>query len=232
MHSIGASNSATIEYMKSKATKMRHHGHRSYKTEADSTKKRLIGAGTALFSSRGFKTTTVAQLCKAAGCKKTSFFDLFNNKLALLELIHDEIVAEAYTQVSNSLMAFTLENQDLAVRCAVDAFLNTYLEDPRRAKIACIEIVGVHPRLERQRHQNIKLFAQLFAGYANRLRTQGAMATNDFEKTGLMLAGGLNTIIIDWLNHPNPVSIGQLSQEFDRLIQACLLGDQMLQSQS
>ncbi|HEX4842297.1 MAG TPA: TetR/AcrR family transcriptional regulator [Limnobacter sp.] len=189
-----------------------------------SVRERIIDAGIALFSSQGFRHTTIKQLCKTAQCDRQQFLGVFDSKLSLLKLIHDGIVANAYQKASAALFAFTLEQRGFAIRGAIDAFLDAYLSDPRHAQIACVEIVGIHPSLEKQRRTNLKLFGQLLMGYARRSRLQQSPISKHSDNTGLILAAGLNELMVDWLQSANRSDISTLREEFQTVIQNCLFG--------
>ena len=92
------------------------------------------------------------------------------------------------------------------------------LDDPRRARVQCIEIVGVSEAMEARRHAGLLQYAALVVDSFDLARPElerdpepadlGTMPA--LRSTAITLVGGVNEAIVDWLLEPDHQPIDEL----------------------
>ncbi|MDY6808159.1 MAG: TetR/AcrR family transcriptional regulator [Actinomycetota bacterium] len=125
---------------------------------------RFMAAGLEVFGTQGYAQGTVSAICAAAGLSRRQFYELFDSREDLLIAVYDMIHAQARAAV---LAAFTdvggprLSLED-RVRPAIAAFFDSVATDPRRMRVAFVEIGGVSARVESHRVQSRAQWTEFF----------------------------------------------------------------------
>ncbi len=162
----------------------------------------------------------------AAGVTARHFYEEFGSREDLLLTVFDETVEATMAEIGSTLHASSLDPTELEgrVRSALDALLRAFLSDPRRARVVCIESVGVSPRMEARRREVLRGFAAVLEREAGRLVSEGIARTGHATLTSRALVGGVNELIVDWvLTAPDHrPSIGQLVDVTTQLFMAVI----------
>lgn len=184
---------------------------------------RLIEAAVALFGTEGFTETTIERICARAAVATRHFYEEFESREALLRAAYDQVICDTRQAVLVALEGAGSDPRE-RTRASLDAFLHSYLDDPRRGRIACIEVVGVSPELERHRRSVIHEFAQVIAYESERSARAGHMPVRDFTLGAIAMAGATNELVIEWFTRPDPPAIDELRDELLGLFIAVLEG--------
>ncbi|MAU83752.1 MAG: TetR family transcriptional regulator [Gordonia sp.] len=111
-----------------------------------------MAAALEVYGTQGYARGTVSTICAAAGLSRRQFYELFDSREDLLIAVYDMIHAQARTAV---LAAFARADPAASlqdrVRPAIAAFFDSVATDPRRMRIAFVEIGGVSARVEAHR---------------------------------------------------------------------------------
>jgi AcrR family transcriptional regulator len=185
---------------------------------------RVLAAGLDLFGTDGYGATSIEGICTAAGVTARHFYEHFPSREALLRAVYDDVIAEAQRAI---LRALTQVTGDAKARVAagVAAFVRSYLEDPRRARIACVEVIGVSPELERHRRSVIRAFASLIEAQAEVLAREGSLPRQrSYGLAGLAMAGGVNELLTDWIMRRDRPTIEHFTQEIVDFFLAVIQG--------
>ena len=209
------------------ASERRGYGGRSAAELHAERRARLLDAGLELFAQRGYARTSIETLCSAARVTTRHFYELFPSREALLVALYEQIVGEARQAV---LAAFLAPEPDPKQRIhkGLNAFIRSYVEDARRARIGVLEAVGISPALEQRRREVIHEFAQIIRSYADSLVAAGLLPKRDFHLLSVALVGGINELLAEWLTVAEPPSIRVLTDEIALMLQALILGGQQL----
>lgn len=178
-------------------------------------RRRLLDAGLGQFGTSGYARTTIEGLCAGAGVTPRHFYDEFGGREALLVAVFNEIVGWV-TDAVGAALAAAPEDPVARARAGLGAFLHGLLDDPRRARVACVEIVGVSPEVEAHRRGVLHDFAALITGEADRL----AEGRRDFSLAALALVGGTNELVVEWVVGDRRLPIDVLVEEITRLFVA------------
>jgi AcrR family transcriptional regulator len=161
-------------------------------------RERLLAAGLELFGTAGYGATSIEGICATSGVTARHFYQHFASREALLRAVYDDIIGETQRAVLRALTH--AKGPEERATAGVQAFVRAYLQDPRRARIACIEVIGVSADLERHRRSVIHAFAAVIQAQAEGLAAEGSLvAQRSFELAGIAMAGAVNELMTDWI---------------------------------
>ncbi|AVM01401.1 TetR/AcrR family transcriptional regulator [Gordonia iterans] len=131
----------------------RVYGGLSVAERAKDRRARFLAAAVELFGTVGYAATPVPQICRAARLSSRQFYQEFTDREHLLRALYDQIQDHAMEAVATVVLERIGAGDDLddVLDAGVRAFLAAY-DDPRRIRIAFVEVVGVSPALEEYRH--------------------------------------------------------------------------------
>ncbi|WP_067667440.1 TetR/AcrR family transcriptional regulator [Nocardia miyunensis] len=182
----------------------------------------ILDAALELFGTNGFAATSVKQICVAAGLTERYFYESFRDRQAALAGLYGALVTELRGVTET---AITTAGGDIAVaaRGGLGAFIGYLTEDPRRARIVLIEVVGVSPEIEELRHGVLRAFADLIVAV---WAEQPGVDLSDErpQLTAVALAGGVNNLLVDWMMTGMRQSPQMLTQVCATLFLAALAG--------
>ncbi|MDL9947797.1 TetR family transcriptional regulator [Gordonia sp. ABSL11-1] len=163
----------------------------------------LVAAGVDLFGSVGFAGVTIKRICDHAGLTQRYFYESFTDRHALLAAVYDDCVAVARASTVAAASGYVADRAGAGVasmdapavaRATLGAFVRTLAENPRRARIMLVEVVGVHPDLERLRLTAIHGWADLILSLALGDRP----AERSQRLTAIGLVGAVTQLLVDW----------------------------------
>ena len=161
----------------------------------EARRRRLLAAGLELFGTVGYGGTSLTALCALGGVSPRHFYEIHPGREQLLEELYGEISAEQACAVAAAQARAPLTVHD-QVRSGVSAAVGALTEDPRRARVVLLEIVGVGPGLRRERTQQL---ARVLTTSHDRLVAAGVLAAREFQPLAVALVGALHELLVDWL---------------------------------
>ncbi|NLG45425.1 TetR/AcrR family transcriptional regulator [Gordonia sp. (in: high G+C Gram-positive bacteria)] len=177
-------------------------------------RKLLVKAGLELFGTEGFLNASVKKICDEAGLTQRYFYESFPDRVALLAAVYEYCVEEARNDAIIGA-AEVLERAGVAgpeipptvipelAKEALGGFIKNVVDDPRRARIIFIEVVGVAPEIEKLRLRAIHDWADLIGGFAG----SGKPMTQAQKLGSIGLVGALTQLLVDWqMAQTDPVS--------------------------
>jgi AcrR family transcriptional regulator len=176
----------------------RRYAGRAPEERRTARRERLVEAAQDLFGTDGYMKTPIEKLCAHAGVATRHFYEEFDSREALLKFTYDRIIGHTRTAVLKALDDAG-EDPRRRVFASIDAFLRAYLDDPRRGRIACIEIVGVSAALETHRRDVIVSFAGIIAAESERAARAGLLPKRNFMLSSIAMAGAVNELAIECL---------------------------------
>lgn len=205
----------------------RGYGGRSAEALLAERRARLLAAAMSLFGTQGYLATRIEHICATAKVTTRHFYEQFADREALLVAVFDLVMAEAAAAVLSALSAEGLTGLERA-NAGLRAFVNIQLKDPRRARISCIEVMGVSRELEERRRQVMQQFAGFIETQLNQLATQGLIPKRSYRGQALAFVGGVHELEIDWLlTEPRP-SVDSVADELVFILNTLLAGSQAL----
>jgi AcrR family transcriptional regulator len=181
-------------------------------------REQLLEAGLELFGTVGYANTTIRAVCATASLNSRHFYESFSTREELLFHVYERIVHEiVLAAVEETAKADTLEGK---ARAGLRAGWTIVTEDPRKARIVALEIVGVSERLDRLRRDIRHTLADLTANNALSIAGSGVEYRLDPVLTARTLIGGVVEILIDWINGDVHASVEEIVEHFTRLFTA------------
>jgi AcrR family transcriptional regulator len=184
-------------------------------------RKRLLAAGLELFGTEGYANTSIRAVSATAGLNSRYFYESFNDREDLLYHVYKRIAREILrAAVAAAADAETMQEKAHAGLRAGWVILT---EDPRKARIVALEVVGVSERLERLRRRTRHryadlLFVELLPGEAR--KSAPGDAPFDPRLTGRALMGGVVELLGDWVYGDVDASVPEIVDLFTRMFAA------------
>lgn len=155
-------------------------------------RRRLVEAALTVYSQRGYRHSTVRDVCESAGLTQRYFYESFDDSEALL--------LEAYRLVTFGLVeAITtapgLQRADRheRARAMLTAFFEALRSDPRSARVFLIEIRGVSPAVDDGVNRAMAGIA------ATTLRVMDVPEDEFTRMLSLGIVGGITQVAQQWI---------------------------------
>jgi AcrR family transcriptional regulator len=191
---------------RTEAVARRTYGGRSAADRRAERRERLLEAGLDLFGGEGYAAASIEKLCTHAGVSTRNFYEEFTTREDLLITLHVRVIERSFAAVT---AAFTdAADLELAARfeLAVRAFINTTASDPRWARLAYVEVIGVSDTVERHRVLWRDKWSDFLVSEANRAVTRGEASARDFRLGSVALIGAVNELV-----HHYSISRGRIT---------------------
>lgn len=164
----------------------------------DARRRRLLDAALELFGTTGYAGSSLTALCAAAGVSPRHFYDLYPGREQLMADLYDELVADMGERIAAAQDAVPLSVLQ-RVRAGLRAAVGFQTEDPRRARVLQLEVVGVSTWLEAHRHAVIASFGRRTDEQYQLLVADGQLVDAPFAQVATALVGAMNELVIGWL---------------------------------
>lgn len=164
---------------------------------------RLLDAGLDLFGTGGYADTTIQELCRVARVSVRTFYEEFGRREDLLIELHDLLNARAHRAVVETIAELPLADLARRATAGMRAYFDVMTTDPRWARIALVESVGVDAQVDAHRRAAIDRFAQLLQGELEATAAAGVIEPRDFSLTVIGLVGAINELVMTWTTRPD-----------------------------
>jgi len=179
-------------------------------------RERLLAAGLEVFTSRGYLAAKVRDVCAEARLTERYFYESFADKEALLRAVAEGIVADFVAAAAPSV-ALVGSDFDAAAGGAARAVIASLTDDPRRARILFIEIVGVSPALEDRRRVLIGALVDVVRGAAATAFGPWARTSVEVELIARAVVGAAQELLIAYVRDELPIDQEGLVANVKRL---------------
>jgi AcrR family transcriptional regulator len=181
-------------------------------------RERLLQAGLELFGTQGYARSSIRAVSAAASLNTRYFYESFSSREHLLYCVYERIIQDVARAAREATQgADTIEAQ---ARAGLRAGWTMLTEDPRKAKIVAVEVIGVSEPLERLRRDTRHALADLTAANALSFAGSGRRLYLDPVLTARSLMGGVVEVLVDWINGDVDASVDEIVEHFTRLFTA------------
>ena len=181
----------------------RRYGEKTAAQRHDERRAKLVEAALDAFSESGYANTSIEYLCSRAGVSTRNFYEHFASREALLLALHDDLNARALEAAAAAVAAADPADLPARALAGVRAYFTIVTTDPRWARIAVVESVGVSRTAELHRQAALARFADLIELEAARLADAGLVPRRDFRLTAVALVGAINGLVNTWTSSPD-----------------------------
>jgi hypothetical protein len=131
--------------------------------------------------------------------------------------VHDRIVTSAFEAAMAAYEASDGQPQPARFKVASRAYLESVCSDPRNARIAYVEVLGVGPAVEAHRI----MWRDRFTGYAvqtaQKMIAEGLIADRDYSLTAIAICGAFNELAYEWAVRGRQVPLDAIVEEMIRM---------------
>lgn len=177
----------------------------------DIRRRQLIDAGIELFGTDGYSATSVKAVCDEAGLTERYFYENFRDREALLKTVYEILIRDSTAAVLEKMNEVDGDPAAM-MKAGLAAFARQVTENPKRAKIQQLEVVGVSDAIEEVRRGTIHAFADLIADTSRRFGAVDHREGVDLDVMAIGLVGLVNEQLVDFV-------LGELDVDIDRLIE-------------
>ncbi|TDC58147.1 TetR/AcrR family transcriptional regulator, partial [Actinomadura sp. GC306] len=196
----------------------RSYGGRTAEQRRADRRERLLAAGLELFGTRGYAATSIERLCATASVSTRNFYEEFAGREELLLALHRDInerASEALTAAYTDAVGADLPTR---VERAVRAFVTVTASDPRWARIAFVEVIGVSAGLERHRLRWRSRWEDTLVTLAREAVARGEAADRDYRLTMIAIIGAVNNLVHHWSARDQHIPLDNITAELTSLI--------------
>jgi AcrR family transcriptional regulator len=181
-------------------------------------RERFLEAGLELFGTRGYASTSIREVSAVAALNSRYFYESFTSREDLLYCVYVRIVRDIAVRAAAEVAeAGTIEDK---ARAGLRVGWTTLTEDPRKARIVALEVVGVSDRLERLRRDTRHTLADLTVQGALSVAPKDLELRLDPVLTARALMGGVVEVLADWINGDVNASVDEVVDHFTQLFAA------------
>lgn len=202
----------------------RVYGQRLVADRMAERRARFLDAALEVFCHRGYRESSITDICKAAGLSRRQFYELFTNSESLLLELYDGIQQQAQTAIVDSIAKMPDADIRETVSVAMGAYARAIGADPRYARIAFVEIVGVNPRIEEHREITRAQWIELARNLIEPRMPSGTAPLGGYHLAISAFIGAANTVIHDWAIASDRGDLADVIVVLDAILAALVLG--------
>ena len=169
-----------------------------------------------LFAAKGFKNTSVLEIVESAHVSKTTFYQQFSSKEALVVALCQDLIDEIALEIKRAAM--------LEPRVAYKAFAGIYryldicFTNPAVAHFILLESVGISEEVETVRREAMQGFADLIFVFAYQ-EFPNQVREEEIRIVSQAMVGAVNEVVIRKVSEANQdLDIEELARLLNRLI--------------
>lgn len=179
----------------------------------------LLAAALELFGTKGYAATTVEEICRTAYVSTRNFYEEFDNREAVLVEISIRVVDQATDAMLNATFESGPDRVRREATARVRALAEVLLGDPRLARIAFIESLGVSPDQEARRREVHRMFALYLGSLINADFEAGRFLDRREEVFAVAMVGAINELFSDYVLRPDKPTIEELVESIVGIIE-------------
>ncbi|WP_239476515.1 TetR/AcrR family transcriptional regulator [Nocardia arizonensis] len=159
---------------------------------------RFLESGLTVFARDGYANSSVGAICKDAGLSSRQFYEEFTGRESLLLELYEQIDKESREAVISALDKKSESGAVELIDAAVRAYVQSIGSDPRKARVALVEVVGAGPKVEKYRLELRRVWGSLLASAAEDAAMHGEIPTGDYDMRVLAIIGAVNYVVDSW----------------------------------
>ncbi|MQY18126.1 hypothetical protein NRB20_11950 [Nocardia sp. RB20] len=179
---------------------------------------RFLESGLTVFARDGYANSSVGAICKDAGLSSRQFYEEFTGRESLLLELYEQIDRQSRDAVAAALADHAEEPAVKVIDACVRAYIEAVGRDPRKARVALVEVVGAGPKVEKFRLELRRTWGALLAGAAEDAALHGEIPTGDYEMRMLAIIGAVNYVVDAWSGTDPRPSLDDIIRVLRRII--------------
>jgi AcrR family transcriptional regulator len=208
---------------KSNKTGERSYRGRSMAELRAERRERLLNAAFNLIGSQGYPKVAIERVCATARVATRHYYEHFQGREPLLHAVFERIEGEMSEVVIKSLAMPAEDNMERTDN-ALGALVHYMLSDPKRARVICLESVGVSAEMERRRRALIRKFSEFIAQTAHDLAEGGVLPQANYRMPAIALVGATNELMVEWLSGDTGLTTDQMERQVIAIFRTLIRG--------
>ncbi|XRQ05714.1 TetR/AcrR family transcriptional regulator [Actinomadura welshii] len=200
----------------------RSYGGRSAEERRADRRGRLLAAGLELFGTRGYAATSIEKLCATASVSTRNFYEEFSGREELLLALHMDINERASAALAAAYAEAAGADLPARVERAVRAFVTVTASDPRWARLAFVEVIGVSAGLERHRLRWRTRWEETLVELAREAVERGEAVDRDYHLTMIAVIGAVNNLVHHWSARGQDIPLDDITAELTAIVCSAL----------
>lgn len=178
---------------------------------------KMLYAALQLFTTRGYKKTSVLEIVEYAHVSKTTFYQQFGNKETLIVSLCERLIGEVAEEIK--LAALQESRIGYKAYAGILRYLEICFSNKTVANFILLESVGVTHEVEMVRREALKSFADLIFIFAYQAFPENV---NELEVriVSQAMVGAINEVVIQKFREPNyqKTDVEYLARLLNRLV--------------
>jgi AcrR family transcriptional regulator len=204
--------------MEPRAKEVRRYRGATPDERREARHEQLMEAGLELFGTEGFRNTSVRAVSAAASLNSRYFYESFASREELLSSVYQRILGEIVTEAAKVVAAAdTIEGK---ARAGLRAGWTILTDDPRKARIVALEVVGVSDELEGLRRQSRQALAKITTEGALSVMPEDRRLILDPGLVARALMGGVVELLLGWIHGDVDHSVDEVVEHLTTLFTA------------
>lgn len=162
----------------------------------------LLDAALEVFGTKGYASSSIEEICRRASVSSRDFYAEFANRGALLSGLGEQLTYRIFQELTEVRVD---EGPDLAsrrTRARIAQLVHALVDDPRVARVAMLESVGISAEHEAKRRAAHHLYARWISDYVRDEMDAKGVDQRHRDAFALGLVGAVNELIVDWVLLP------------------------------
>jgi AcrR family transcriptional regulator len=168
---------------------------------------RLLHGMAATVARRGYAATPVAEVLKAAGVSRRTFYEQFADKEDCFMAAYDAVVGVCTARMNAAYHAGDTWEQGLAL--AYDALLTTLASEPDFAHLGVVDALAAGPRVLARREGTLRRFAR----FIDFTRERAEPVATPPTLVGQAIVGGIHELVYSQLVRGRAAQLPGLTDE-------------------
>jgi len=186
-------------------------------------RQRLLSAALEVFTTHGYHTARIEQLCSQASVSTRNFYEEFTSKEDVLLTLHDQINATGLATVTAAMKTLSADDPaQTRIRRLLEAFWDALGVDPRLPRLAYLEAPGATPAMQIQHQQWIYRWAALIENEADQAAMRGDAPQRDYRLIAVGLVGALTGLLREWQSNHRPGPPEEIKAAMSHLLLAAI----------
>jgi AcrR family transcriptional regulator len=186
-------------------------------------RQRLLTAALEVFTTHGYHTARIEQLCSEASVSTRNFYEEFTSKEDVLLTLHEQINSTGLATVTTAMSTLSAEvPAQTRINRLLEAFWDSVGSDPRLPRLAYLEAPGATPAMQVQHQQWIYRWAALIEAEARRAAERGDAPRRDYRLIAVGLVGALAGLLREWQADTQPGPPDEIKAAMSHLLLASI----------
>jgi AcrR family transcriptional regulator len=192
-------------------------------TRLDPQRARILDGIAQVVAAHGYEEATVADVVRAAGVSRSTFYELFPSKEACFLAAYRSGVDALDDRIRAAVHAAGPAGWRAQLRAGIRAYLDALAADPALARTFLHEVHAAGPEALDARTDALRRFAGRYRGSFEQARTEHEAASEPHPDALLVLCAGTEQLAAERLRASGPERLPELEDVFCTCAEALLL---------